>query len=124
MMTKKWYERMKKCKFYNNGWCELPESRDDIRYKPCGDMTLSDCYFKQLDMEKEEHEKVKKEYAQCLEDIEYLINKIDTTMGCTYGDYDCDRCSDTGDTICEFKLKNLILQKIKEISAAKKKTPT
>lgn len=37
-----------KCKYYNNGWCELPESRDDIRCKPCGDMTLFDCYYKQL----------------------------------------------------------------------------
>ena len=36
------------CKYYNNGWCELPESRDDVRNKPCGDMTLFDCYFKEL----------------------------------------------------------------------------
>lgn len=51
---------------------------------------------------------------KCLDEIEYFINKIDTTMGCTYGDYDCERCSDTGDTICSYKLKNIILQKIKQ----------
>lgn len=52
-----------KCKYHNNGWCELPESTDDVRNKPCGDMTLFDCYYKQLDGKTQELEELK-DYAR------------------------------------------------------------
>lgn len=48
-----------KCKYHNNGWCELPESIDDVRCKPCGDMTLFDCYYKQLKRKEKECEELK-----------------------------------------------------------------
>lgn len=38
-----------KCKYHDRGWCLLSESyvdREHIRYRPCGDMTFFDCYYK------------------------------------------------------------------------------
>lgn len=55
-----------KCKYHNNGWCELPESTDDARNKPCGDMTLFDCYYKQLARKTQELKTICKAF-----DIEY-----------------------------------------------------
>ena len=51
-----------KCKYHNNGWCELPESTDDARNKPCGDMTLFDCYYKQLVNKTQEFEQLEEKY--------------------------------------------------------------
>ena len=48
-----------KCKYFNNGWCLLSESCDAIRYKLCGDMTLFDCYYKQLQREKRNSQQVR-----------------------------------------------------------------
>ena len=56
-----------RCKYFNNGWCLLSESCDAIRYKLCGDMTLFDCYYKQLQREKQECRDLK-------DKNEYLIN--------------------------------------------------
>ena len=55
------------CKYFNKGWCLLSESCDAIRYKLCGDMTLLDCYYKQLQLEKQECKDLK-------DKNEYLIN--------------------------------------------------
>ena len=58
------------CKYFNNGWCLLSESCNDIKYLLCGDMTLQDCYFKQLQRLKKENEK----YKQALEEIREIID--------------------------------------------------
>ncbi len=35
--------------------------------------------------------------------------KFDTPDGCSYGDYDCENCSDLdGDIVCTYKLKKVI----------------
>lgn len=45
-----------------------------------------------------------------LEKIKSLINKLDLSLGCTYGDYDCDNCSDLSeDIVCSIKLQKVIL---------------
>lgn len=120
--------------------CEFITRYDDCNLYEDSCKYITDCHYKQLLQLKAENEELRKQLMQkdevntffnsldwnndpckicpkknCLDEIEYFINKIDTTMGCTYGDYDCESCSDTGDTICSFKLKNLILQKIKEV---------
>jgi hypothetical protein len=45
-----------KCKYNNNGWCLLSESCDQIKYKSCYDMTLFDCYYRQLKTKEQECE--------------------------------------------------------------------
>ena len=36
--------------------------------------------------------------------------KFDTSMGCSYGDYDCENCSSLDeDTVCTYKLQKIIL---------------
>lgn len=45
-----------KCKYHNNGWCLLSESCDAIRYRPCGDMTLFDCYYRNWQRKEQEGE--------------------------------------------------------------------
>lgn len=48
-----------KCKYNNNGWCLLSESCDAIRYIPCGDMTLFDCYYRNWQRKEQECEELK-----------------------------------------------------------------
>jgi hypothetical protein len=51
-----------KCKYHDRGWCLLSVSYDDIgsiRYKHCGDITLFDCYYKQLKAKEQENEKLR-----------------------------------------------------------------
>lgn len=50
-----------KCKYFNNGWCLLSESCDAIKYRPCGDMTLIDCYYRNWQRKEQECEELKKE---------------------------------------------------------------
>ena len=48
-------------------------------------------------------------YKQALDEIEKLIPKFDTSDGCSYGDYDCENCSDLDeDIVCTYKLKKVI----------------
>lgn len=48
-------------------------------------------------------------YKQALDEIEKLIPKFDTSDGCSYGDYDCENCSDLDEAIvCAYKLKKII----------------
>ena len=66
------------CKYFNNGWCLLSESCDAIKYKPCGDMTLFDCYFKQLKRKEQECEELKAEnftFEELIKTQEELIDK-------------------------------------------------
>ncbi|MCR5266761.1 MAG: hypothetical protein K6E29_09265 [Cyanobacteria bacterium RUI128] len=54
-----------------------------------------------------------------LQEIRELIKKLDLSLGCAYGDYDCDNCSDINEeTVCEIKLQNIILTKINEVIGA------
>ena len=55
-------------------------------------------------------------YKQALQEIKEIAEKIDDSDGCAYGDYDCDNCSSLEqETICTYKVKKLILQKISEV---------
>ena len=55
-------------------------------------------------------------YHEALKQIRYLINKIDDSNECIYGDYNCENCSPLGlDTVCSHKLKNTILKIINDI---------
>lgn len=48
-------------------------------------------------------------YKQALDEIEKLMPKFDTSDGCSYGDYDCENCSDLDeDVVCTYKLKKVI----------------
>ena len=48
-------------------------------------------------------------YKQALDEIEKLMPKFDTSDGCSYGDYDCENCSDLDeDIVCTYKLKKVI----------------
>ena len=70
------------------------------------------CYYKQLKAKDQECERLK----QTLVEIEELAEKIDDSDGCAYGDYDCDNCSSLEqETVCTYKVKKLILQKISEV---------
>ena len=52
---------------------------------------------------------------QTLTEIKEIAKKIDDSGGCAYGDYDCDNCSSLEqETVCTYKVKKLILQKISE----------
>lgn len=52
---------------------------------------------------------------QTLTEIKEIAEKIDDSDGCAYGDYDCDNCSSLEqETVCTYKVKKLILQKISE----------
>ena len=57
-------------------------------------------------------------YKQALDEIEKLMPKFDTSDGCSYGDYDCENCSDLDeDIVCTYKLKKVIkgiINKVKE----------
>ena len=57
-------------------------------------------------------------YKQALNEIEKLMPKFDTSDGCSYGDYDCENCSDLDeDIVCTYKLKKVIkgiINKVKE----------
>ena len=56
---------------------------------------------------------------QALQEIRELIKKLDLSLGCAYGDYDCDNCSDINEeTVCKIKLQNIILAKINEVIGA------
>lgn len=47
---------------------------------------------------------------QAVDKIEKLMPKFDTSMGCSYGDYDCENCSSLDeDTVCTYKLQKIIL---------------
>ena len=53
---------------------------------------------------------------QALTEIKEIAEKIDDSGGCAYGDYDCDNCSSLEqETVCTYKVKKLILQKISEV---------
>ena len=55
------------------------------------------------------------EVKEMLADIKKIVKKIDDSGGCAYGDYDCDNCSSLEqETVCTYKVKKLILQKINE----------
>ena len=55
------------------------------------------------------------EVKEMLADIKEIAEKIDDSGGCDYGDYDCDNCSSLEqETVCTYKVKKLILQKINE----------
>lgn len=94
-----------KCKYYNNGWCELPESRDDIKCKSCGDMTLFDCYYKKL--QKSQNTIIvglqiqtmllanNSKLNKCLDEVEEICNRPLCPVRCEFTD--------------------IILQKIKEV---------
>lgn len=88
-----------------------------------------DAYRDQLKMDveratkelEEENETLKQEVntlEQALDEIEKLIPKFDTSDGCSYGDYDCENCSDLDeDVVCTYKLKKTIkdvINKVKE----------
>ena len=60
-MTDKQIIDVEKCKYYNNGWCELSVSCDQIKYRSCGDMTLFDCDYKQLKRKEQECVQLKAE---------------------------------------------------------------
>ena len=54
-------------------------------------------------------------YKQTLTEIKEIAEKIDDSDGCAYGDYDCNNCSSLEqETVCTYKVKKLILQKISE----------
>lgn len=60
-------------------------------------------------------------YREAFKQIKYLINKIDDSNECIYGDYDCENCSPLGlDTVCSHKLKNTILKIIDNIGGKNK----
>lgn len=62
----------------------------------------------------QEYDKLK----NCLAEIKEIAEKIDDSDGCAYGDYDCDNCSSLEqETVCTYKVKKLILQKISECEA-------
>ena len=53
---------------------------------------------------------------QTLIEIKKIAEKIDDSSGCAYGDYDCDNCSSLEqETVCTYKVKKIILQKISEV---------
>ena len=108
-----WKEKLPK-KFCNNG------NRD------CDCNSNPNCYFKQLKRKEQECEAINLtnerlvtekyamneeiiKYKQTLDEIEKLIPKFDTSDGCSYGDYDCENCSDLDeDVVCTYKLKKTI----------------
>ena len=64
-----------------------------------------ECFIKNLYNKQKECEKIN----QALDEIEKLIPKFDTSDGCSYGDYDCENCSDLDeDIVCTYKLKKVI----------------
>jgi hypothetical protein len=91
------------------------------------------CYYKQLKRKEQECEELKNfhinlvgvkeceirelvKYKQALTEIKEIAEKIDDSDGCAYGDYDCDNCSSLEqETVCTYKVKKLILQKISEV---------
>lgn len=66
------------------------------------------CYSKLYTALKRKEEECDK-YKQALDEIEKLMPKFDTSDGCSYGDYDCENCSDLDeDIVCTYKLKKII----------------
>ena len=56
---------------------------------------------------------------ETLTEIKEIAEKIDDSGGCAYGDYDCNNCSSLEqETVCTYKVKKLILQKISEVEDA------
>ena len=105
-----------KCGHYHYGKCEIDYdewNNEIIRYNECQDNL--NCYYKQLKCKEQECDKSK----QALDEIEKLIPKFDTSDGCSYGDYDCENCSDLDeDIVCTYKLKKVIkgiINKAKEV---------
>lgn len=75
------------CKYFNKGWCLLSESCDAIRYKLCGDMTLFDCYYKQLKRKEQEFKTLASQLdlevqkRKCLQqECEKLKKQLNQTM--------------------------------------------
>ena len=61
-----------------------------------------------MDKIKDLQEQLKRK-EQALDEIEKLMPKFDTSDGCSYGDYDCENCSDLDeDIVCTYKLKKVI----------------
>lgn len=73
------------------------------------------CYKSNLKLVKKQEQQINK-LATCIEQIKEIAEKIDDSDGCAYGDYDCDNCSSLEqETVCTYKVKKLILQKISEV---------
>lgn len=57
----------------------------------------------------ETQEELIDKYKQALDEIGKLIPKFDSSLGCDYGDFDCENCSDLDEnTVCTYKLKKVI----------------
>jgi hypothetical protein len=119
-------------------FCKPQVGLEDMEnFKKCVETT--ECFRRQLDQLKAENDKLKrllkvrvedlcdscgassmmpmpcKVYEKTLTEIKEIAEKIDDSGGCAYGDYDCDNCSSLEqETVCTYKVKKLILQKISE----------
>lgn len=59
-------------------------------------------------------------YKQAIDEIGKLIPKFDSSLGCDYGDFDCENCSDLDeDTVCTYKLKKIIKDIINKAKESK-----
>lgn len=95
-------------------------------FKPCdGCKNTPNCYYKQLKRDEQRivelNKTIKAKEQECerlkqtLAQIKEIAEKIDDSDGCAYGDYDCNNCSSLEqETVCTYKIKKLILQKISE----------
>ena len=62
-----------------------------------------------IEAKEQECQELHNKYDQALDEIGKLIPKFDSSMGCDYGDFDCENCSDLDeDTVCAYKLKKVI----------------
>lgn len=88
-----------KCAYECNGFCTINFEKSNIGMLDCKRCEhCPSCHFKQL-----------KRKEQALDEIEKLMPKFDTSDGCSYGDYDCENCSDLDeDIVCTYKLKKVI----------------
>ena len=100
------------CKYFNNGWCLLSESCDVIKYKPCGDMTLFDCYYKQLKRKEQALDKL-------IPILEYYatstigLKQVDGTYKFVYG------ANNFGDELCLNYDPRLAIEGLNIINKAK-----
>ena len=77
---------------------------------------IKDCFIKELLGKLANKEQECEELKTTLAEIKEIAEKIDDSDGCAYGDYDCDNCSSLEqETVCTYKVKKLILQKISEV---------
>ena len=94
--------------------CKRRIGKDNFcRYykRPCAENNYN-CIWKKYLRKAQECEELKTTLAE----IKEIAEKIDDSDGCAYGDYDCDNCSSLEqETVCTYKVKKLILQKISEV---------